>query len=50
MEEEGLTVAASDLGGRRGRTIRFDTATGEVLVRRLCEIGGTAAKHWSQRL
>jgi chemotaxis protein CheD len=49
LEEEGLTVAASDLGGRRGRTIRFDTATGEVLVRRLCEIGESAAKHWSQR-
>jgi chemotaxis protein CheD len=35
LEEEGFTVIASDLGGIRGRTIRFDTVTGEVLVQRL---------------
>lgn len=35
LEQEGLRVAASDLGGLRGRTIHFDTETGEVLVRRL---------------
>ena len=35
LEQEGLSVAASDLGGIRGRTIHFDTGTGEVLVRRL---------------
>jgi len=34
LEEERLVVAASDLGGVRGRTIRFDTRTGEVLVQR----------------
>jgi len=35
LEEEGFTVAASDLGGIRGRTIRFHTGTGEVIVQRL---------------
>jgi chemotaxis protein CheD len=35
LEEEGFTVIASDLGGIRGRTIRFDTETGEVLLQRL---------------
>jgi len=31
----GLHIAASDTGGRRGRVIEWDTATGEVLVKRL---------------
>jgi chemotaxis protein CheD len=35
LEEEGFSVAASDLGGSRGRTIHFHTGTGEVLVHRL---------------
>jgi chemotaxis protein CheD len=35
LEDEGFRVMASDLGGIRGRTIRFDTGTGEVLVQRL---------------
>ena len=35
LEEEGISVAASDLGGQRGRTIYFDTETGEVRVHRL---------------
>jgi len=34
LREEGFRVAASDLGGTRGRTIRFHTHTGEVLVHR----------------
>jgi chemotaxis protein CheD len=33
--ERGMPVAASDVGGRHGRTIDFDTTTGEVQVRRL---------------
>ena len=33
--EEGLTIAASDLGGTRGRRIHFHTGTGEVLLHRL---------------
>jgi chemotaxis protein CheD len=36
--QEGLRVAASDLGGPRGRTIHFDTATGEVFVHRLATL------------
>jgi len=35
LEEEGLQLAASDLGGKRGRVIYFSTATGEVFLRRL---------------
>jgi chemotaxis protein CheD len=35
LEEEGLAVLASDLGGARGRQVLFYTATGEALVRRL---------------
>jgi chemotaxis protein CheD len=35
LREEGFTVAASSLGGDSGLTLRFDTSTGEVLVRRL---------------
>jgi chemotaxis protein CheD len=38
LEREGLRVAASDLGGMRGRTIHFDTGTGEVLVHRLATL------------
>jgi chemotaxis protein CheD len=40
LEREGFRVAASDLGGLRGRTIRFDTETGEVLVHRLGALNG----------
>jgi len=39
LEGEGLRAVASDLGGVRGRTIRFDTATGEVYVHRLAALG-----------
>ena len=35
LAESELTISASDLGGQRGRKIHFNTATGEVLVRRL---------------
>jgi chemotaxis protein CheD len=35
LQEEGLRVLASDLGGKRGRTIHFHTATGEVFAHRL---------------
>lgn len=35
LEEKGFTVAASDLGGNRGRRIHFHTGTGEVLLHRL---------------
>lgn len=34
LEEEGFTVAASSLGGRRGINIHFNTQTGEVLLER----------------
>ena len=33
--DEGYEVAASSLGGHRGLNIRFNTGTGEVLLRRL---------------
>jgi len=41
LEQEGLRVAASDLGGIRGRSIHFHTGTGEVLVYRLATLGNS---------
>lgn len=35
LAEEGLIVAASDVGGIRGRRIHFHTGTGAVLLHRL---------------
>lgn len=35
LAEEGLSVAASDLRGVRGRRIHFHSGTGEVLLQRL---------------
>lgn len=35
LEEEGFTVSACSLGGTSGVQIRFETATGEVMLRRL---------------
>ncbi|HEX4284177.1 MAG TPA: chemotaxis protein CheD [Terracidiphilus sp.] len=35
LRDEGFEVAASSLGGNRGLNLRFNTRTGEVLVRRL---------------
>jgi chemotaxis protein CheD len=43
VEEEGLSVSASDLGGDRGRRIHFHTGTGEVLLHRLAKWGDPAA-------
>jgi chemotaxis protein CheD len=39
LGKEGFSIAASDLGGNVGRTIRFDTQSGEVLVHRLNDAG-----------
>src|ERR1700693_1553552 len=38
LKDEGFRIAASDLGGIRGRTIQFDTGTGEVLLYRLATL------------
>jgi chemotaxis receptor (MCP) glutamine deamidase CheD len=35
LQAEGFRVAASSMGGTSGLNIRFDTRTGEVLLRRL---------------
>lgn len=35
LAEAGLNVAASDVGGRRGRRLHFHTGNGEVLLHRL---------------
>lgn len=35
LQEEGIQVTASDLGGKQGRVIYFRTDTGEVFLRRL---------------
>jgi len=34
LKEEGFTVMASSLGGKRGVNIHFNTKTGEVLLKR----------------
>jgi chemotaxis protein CheD len=44
LAEEGLTVSASDIGGRSGRIIHFHTGTGEVLLRRLPPAARRAGK------
>ena len=38
IEKEGLLVLASDVGGSLGRSIRFNTGTGKVLLRRLAAL------------
>jgi len=38
LEEEGFRLTAFDLGGIQGRTIHFNTGTGEVLVHRLAAL------------
>jgi chemotaxis protein CheD len=45
LEAEGLRVAASDLGGNRGRTIHFDTETGAVFVHRLTKLGNAGRRN-----
>jgi chemotaxis protein CheD len=35
LHDHGIPLAGRRTGGRSGVTLRFDTATGEVLVRRL---------------
>jgi chemotaxis protein CheD len=39
IEEEGLLLASSDVGGVRGRKIIVKTYTGEVFLKRLCRTG-----------
>jgi len=41
LEEQALLLSASDLGGTRGRTIHFNTETGDVFVRRLARFNST---------
>jgi len=43
LAEEGFMIAASDIGGRRGRRIHFDTSSGEVLLHRLPALRSTHA-------
>ncbi|MGA9527801.1 MAG: chemotaxis protein CheD [Terriglobales bacterium] len=38
LREQGMKIAASDLGGAVGRAIQFHTGTGEVLLRRLAQM------------
>ncbi|HTX35228.1 MAG TPA: chemotaxis protein CheD [Bryobacteraceae bacterium] len=44
LQAEGLRVGASDLGGTRGRTLRFHTGTGEVLLQRLNRLPGAGRR------
>jgi chemotaxis protein CheD len=36
LETLGIPLLAEDVGGHHGRTVEFDLATGEVLVRSIC--------------
>jgi chemotaxis protein CheD len=49
LDELGFSPAASDLGGPRGRTIHFDTGTGEVRVYRLDAMHGMPASEGNHR-
>lgn len=42
LTEKGFTIAVSDVGGKRGRKIFFDTGTGEVHLKRLNTIADSA--------
>jgi chemotaxis receptor (MCP) glutamine deamidase CheD len=42
LREEGIPVAGEDLGGTHARHVRFETATGRVLVRRVSGAGALA--------
>jgi chemotaxis protein CheD len=44
LEAEGFRVAASDLGGLRGRTLHFHTDTGEVFVHRLAKLHNAGSR------
>ena len=50
VEAEGLSVQASDLGGTRGRTIRFHTGTGEVFSHRLARLNTPDASHRTAKI
>ena len=40
IQDEGLRLISSDVGGDQGRKLLFNTQTGEVLLRRLRPTGG----------
>ena len=42
LASSGVSVAAQDVGQTYGRTIKFDTSTGKILVRRFQQISGRA--------
>jgi chemotaxis protein CheD len=44
LEAGGFLVRASDLGGIHGRTIHFDTGSGEVLMHRLATLHGAGVR------
>lgn len=44
LHDEGFDVVASSLGGKFGLNIHFHTATGEVLLRRLHLVRGSATE------
>ena len=50
LEQEALMLSASDLGGTRGRTIHFNSATGDVFVRRLARFNASKYDPSADRL
>jgi len=47
LQEEGFAIAASSLGGTSGVNIQFNTATGEVLLKRLSFCPKPARREWT---
>jgi chemotaxis protein CheD len=42
LKEHGVSIAAEDVGQAYGRTMRFETATGKIVVRRYQQVSGRA--------
>lgn len=50
LKKEGYRVAGGEIGGRTGRKIFYDTATGRAMVKRTGSFGITARHREDQRL
>ena len=49
LHNEGFSVTASSLGGTSGLQIRFNTLTGDVLLKRLNDTGNASKTHSTRR-
>jgi chemotaxis protein CheD len=42
LSKNGVTIVAEDVGSTFGRSVKFDTSTGNLTVRRYQQLGGIA--------